>query len=186
MNDTFIIEDTKIEGVKILIPQRFTDNRGHLTVLYNQKVLFDILGVNFVQDKCTKSDKGVLRGIHFQEKHPQGKLVSVLSGKVLDVIVDFRKSSPTFGQYFSIILDEKEAKSVYIPEGLGHGFIALEENSIFLYKTTDYFFPEFDKGVKWNDTDLNINWETEEYSIDKVIISARDKVLPSFKEYFKL
>ena len=186
MNDKFTIKDTKLKGVKVLTPQRFKDNRGHLTVLYNKKVLHDALGVNFVQDKCTTSHKGVLRGIHFQEKFPQGKLVSVISGKILDVIVDLRKLSPSFGQNFSIILDDKKAKSVYIPPGFGHAFVSLEEKSIILYKTTDYFYPEFDKGIIWNDTDLNINWKIDEYNLDKLIISKRDNILPSFREYFKI
>lgn len=186
MDDVFLIEDTIIDGVKIITNQRFIDSRGHLTVTFNKKNLFEKLGVNFVQDKCTKSKKGVLRGIHFQEKHPQGKLVSIISGKVLDVIVDLRKTSPTFGQYLSIVLEENVSKSIFIPEGLGHGFLSLEENSIISYKTTDYFYPQYDKGIKWNDPELKINWKLDEFNINDLIISKRDLELPSFKEYFNI
>ncbi len=186
MDDKFIIENTEIEGIKIITPQRFNDERGFLTVSYNQKVLSDLLGVEFVQDKWTSSRKSVLRGIHFQEQHPQGKLVSVLSGKVLDVIVDFRQKSQTFGQYFSIILSASEAKMLYIPEGMGHGFLSLYDNSIFFYKTTDYFFPEHDRGILWSDKDLNINWQFSEFGMRKQILSNRDMELPTLKEYFKL
>lgn len=185
MNDKFIIEETPIGGVKIITPERFGDDRGHLTVAYNQKIVSDLLGVSFVQDKWTKSQKGVLRGVHFQEQHPQGKLVSVLSGKVLDIVVDFRKESPTFGQYFSIVLEETNPKMLFMPKGMGHAFLSLEDNSIFFYKTTDYFYPEFDKGIMWNDKDLNIDWQLNENNINQPQISERDKVLPGFKEFYK-
>ena len=183
MKDNFLIEETSISGVKILKPQRFSDDRGHLTVSYNKNILFDLLGVKFVQDKWTKSDKGVLRGIHFQRKRPQGKLISVLNGKVLDVIVDLRRSSSTFGQYISLILKEDEPKILYIPKGLGHAFLSLKNNSIFFYKTTDYFFPEYDHGIKWNDNELKINWQFDEFGIKSPIVSNRDKNLSTFKEY---
>ncbi len=186
MDDKFIIENTKIEGLKIITPQRFGDERGHLTVAYNQKVLSDLLKVKFVQDKWTKSQKGVLRGIHFQEQHPQGKLVSVMSGKVLDVVVDFRKESPTFGKHLTFLLEESNPRMVFMPKGMGHAFLSLENDTIFFYKTTDYFYPEFDKGIMWNDKNININWKLQEFKIQSPKISERDKILPSFKEYFKL
>ncbi len=184
MDDKFIIEETTINGLKILVPERFSDDRGHLSVLYNKNVISKVLGLEFVQDKWTKSAKGVLRGIHFQTKHPQGKLVSVLIGKVLDVIVDLRRNSATFGKYFSIELNESEAKMLYIPEGLGHAFLTLEDNTIFFYKTTDYFYPEFDSGILWNDKDLNIDWQLDKYGIINPILSKRDMILPKLKDLY--
>jgi len=185
MKDIFSIDETAIKGLIIITPQRFSDLRGELTVLYNKQVFKDLLGLEFVQDKWTKSSRGVLRGIHFQDQHPQDKLVSVLSGKVLDVVVDIRKSSPTFGQYFSMVLNESEEKMLFIPKGLGHAFLALEDDTVFFYKTSDYFYPEYDRGIIWDDENLKIDWGLNKYNINKPILSKRDLKLPSFEQYIK-
>lgn len=183
--DNFEIINTSIEGLKIIIPEKFADERGFLMVTYNQKVLKKALGVDFVQDKWTKSTKGVLRGIHFQEKHSQGKLVSVIKGKVLDVVVDLRIKSATFGKYFHIELSGNSSKMLYIPEGLGHAVLFLEDETYFGYKTTDYFYPEYDKGIIWDDSKINIDWQLDKYNITKPILSQRDLKQPTFDQYFK-
>ncbi len=183
--DNFKIKNTFIKGLKIIIPEKFEDNRGLLMVTYNQRIIRKLLDIDFVQDKWTKSIKGVLRGIHFQEKHPQGKLVYVLKGKVLDVVVDLRINSETFGKYFKIELSGNHTEMLFIPEGLGHAVLCLEDETYFGYKTTDYFYPQFDKGILWNDKRLNINWELEKYKIKKPILSSRDMKQPLFNQYFK-
>jgi len=138
--------------------------------------------MEFVQDNHSKSQKGVLRGLHFQSKHPQGKLVRVVLGKVFDVAVDLRKGSPTFSQYYGVELTAKNKFMLYIPEGFAHGFLTLSDEAEFLYKTTEYYCDECDKGVIWNDSDINIKWPFEEYCIDEPVLSQKDTKLPKLAD----
>lgn len=177
----FEIKKTKIEGVYIIETKVFGDNRGYFMETYNKKQFEEAgLNMNFVQDNESKSTKGVLRGLHFQKKHSQGKLVRVTKGKVFDVGVDLRKGSPTFGQWEGVILSDENKKQFYIPEGFAHGFLVLSDEAVFNYKCTDFYAPEFEGGVMWNDPDINIQWPLE--GIENIILSEKDKVHPSLKE----
>src|SRR5207253_3049470 len=138
-------------------------------------------GINgpFIQDNQSMSHKGVLRGLHFQNPpHEQGKLIRVVRGAVLDVVVDIRKNSKTFGKHFSIELSDTNHKMLWIPTGFAHGFLTLQEQTVFLYKVTDYYSPHSESGILFNDADLNIDWK-----IQSPLVSQKDRVLPSFKEY---
>ncbi len=177
----FSLEETPLVGAFIIKLTRYSDNRGYLCEIWNENI-FKTLGINtkFVQDKISWSKKGVLRGLHLQVKHSQAKLVAVLKGKVYDVIVDLRPSSKTFGKWFGIELSDQNDKILYIPRGFAHGFLALED-TIFFYKTSDQFFPEYDTGIIWNDETLNIDWPLSD--IDSLIISPRDSKLYKFKDF---
>ncbi|SHH27044.1 dTDP-4-dehydrorhamnose 3,5-epimerase [Thermosipho atlanticus] len=177
---------TPIEGLYIIEPTVFGDNRGFFMESWNKKEFSEIgLDIDFVQDNHSRSKKGVLRGLHFQVKYPQGKLVRVVKGIVFDVAVDLRKNSPTFGKWYGVILSEENKKMFYIPEGFAHGFLVLSDEADFLYKTTEYYYPEYDAGVIWNDPDINIKWPFEEYGIKEPILSEKDKKLPQLKEIVK-
>ncbi|MDQ7017390.1 MAG: dTDP-4-dehydrorhamnose 3,5-epimerase [Gammaproteobacteria bacterium] len=150
-----------IPEVILFEPQVFGDERGFFFESFNQKAFQDATGldVQFVQDNHSKSSKGVLRGLHYQlPPKAQGKLVRVTHGEVFDVAVDIRKSSPTFGQWVGEVLSAENKKQLWIPEGFAHGFLTLSENAEFLYKTTDYYSPELEAGIQWNDPDINIQW----------------------------
>lgn len=176
-------EETPIKDIYIIKPTVFGDDRGHFFESYTKKDFHDIgLEMKFVQDNQSKSQKGVLRGLHFQSEHPQGKLVRVVKGKVFDVAVDLRKGSPTFGQYFGVELSAENKLMFYIPEGFAHGFLTLSNEVLFLYKTTEYYCAECDKGVIWNDTDINIKWPLDKYGIDKPVLSKKDANLPKFAD----
>ncbi len=179
------LEKTHIEGCFIIQPKIFNDNRGYFFERYNQKE-FEIktgLSIKFVQENQSKSHKGVLRGLHFQEgDHAQAKLVSVIKGAVLDIVVDIRKDSKTFGQHFSIILDSKENKQLFIPRGLAHGFLTLKNNTIFNYKCDNYYNKASEKGVIYNDSQLKIDWK---HPKEKLLISDKDINLPTFQSLFK-
>lgn len=177
--------NTSIEGLYIIEPTVFGDQRGFFMETWNKKE-FEEIGLNaeFVQDNHSKSSKGVLRGIHFQTKYSQGKLVRVIKGKVYDVAVDLRESSKTFGKYYAVELSDDNKRMFYIPEEFGHAFLALTEEVEFIYKTTDYYHPEYDAGIVWNDPSLNIEWPLEEYGIEKPILSGKDRKLPEFKDVF--
>ncbi|OOC44209.1 dTDP-4-dehydrorhamnose 3,5-epimerase [Thermosipho sp. 1074] len=177
---------TPIEGLYIIEPTVFGDTRGFFMESWNKKEFSEIgLDIDFVQDNHSRSKKGVLRGLHFQVKYPQGKLVRVVRGIVFDVAVDLRKNSPTFGKWYGVILSEENKKMFYIPEGFAHGFLVLSDEADFLYKTTEYYYPEYDAGVIWNDPDINIKWPFEEYGIKEQILSEKDKKLPQLKEIVK-
>ncbi len=152
-----------IPDVYLLEPQVFGDERGFFFESFNHAKFEAAIGrqVKFVQDNHSKSAKGVLRGLHFQDPKPQGKLVRVTQGEVFDVAVDIRKGSPTFGQWVGEILSADNKKQLWIPEGLAHGFLVLSESAEFLYKTTDYYAPEFDHCILWNDPMLAIQWPIE-------------------------
>jgi dTDP-4-dehydrorhamnose 3,5-epimerase len=167
-----------IEGLIECIPTKFADERGHFYESYNQK-LFSANGIteNFVQDNYSWSKKGVIRGLHFQyEPNAQGKLVRCMTGKVMDVVVDIRRGSPTFGQHEKFVLDSTVGNMLYVPAGFAHGFVALEE-TIFVYKCTEYWHKSSESGIIYNDPELNINW-----GVENPIVSAKDLLLPTFSE----
>ncbi|MFW5981015.1 MAG: dTDP-4-dehydrorhamnose 3,5-epimerase [bacterium] len=177
---------TPIEGLYIIESSIFEDSRGFFMESFNQREFIDLgLKMNFVQDNYCRSKKGALRGLHFQTEHPQGKLLQVIKGVVYDVAVDLRKDSATYGQYYGIILSSGNQKMLYIPEKFAHGVLTLSEEAEFLYKTGDYYYPEFATGLIWNDQDINIDWPLDEYSIkeENLLLSDRDKNLPTLKEY---
>lgn len=151
---------TVIPDVLIIEPKVFGDERGFFFESFNQ-VAFELAvgkSVKFVQDNHSKSAKNVLRGLHYQIQQPQGKLVRVVSGEVFDVAVDIRKSSPTFGKWVGEIISAENKKQLWVPEGFAHGFVVLSETAEFLYKTTNYYAPEFERSIAWNDATLAIEW----------------------------
>ncbi len=160
-----------IPDVLLLAPRVFEDERGFFYESFNQQVFEAALGkqIHFVQDNHSKSRKGVLRGLHYQDPHAQGKLVRVIQGEVFDVAVDIRKNSATYGKWVGEILSADNKKQLWIPEGFAHGFLVLSETAEFLYKTTDYYHPECEKVLLWNDSDLAIDWP-----IKCPIVSGKD------------
>jgi dTDP-4-dehydrorhamnose 3,5-epimerase len=151
---------TPLDGVFVLEPKVFGDARGFFFESYNARGFEAATGArpDFVQDNHSRSGKGVLRGLHYQIRQPQGKLVRVTAGEVFDVAVDLRKSSPTFGKWYGHLLSEENKLQLWIPTGFAHGFMVLSERADFLYKTTDYWAPEFERCIAWNDPDLAIDW----------------------------
>ncbi|TPQ39597.1 dTDP-4-dehydrorhamnose 3,5-epimerase [Cupriavidus pinatubonensis] len=158
------VTPTKLPGVLILEPKVFGDDRGFFLESFNANDFEAATGLRreFVQDNHSRSVKNVLRGLHYQIQHPQGKLVRVVSGEVFDVAVDLRRSSPTFGQWVGVRLSADNKKQLWIPEGFAHGFVVLSEAAEFLYKTTDYWYPEYERCLLWSDPDLNIEWPITE------------------------
>ena len=154
------VTPTHIPDVLVIEPKVFGDERGFFFESFNQAKFEEAIGrqVNFVQDNHSKSVKNVLRGLHYQIQQPQGKLVRVVQGEVFDVAVDLRKSSPTFGQWVGEILSANNKKQLWVPEGFAHGFVVLSESAEFLYKTTDYWAPEFERSIAWNDPQIGIEW----------------------------
>ena len=154
---------TGIPDILLIEPQVFGDARGFFFESFNRRKFAELTGhdLDFVQDNHSRSAQNVLRGLHYQIQHPQGKLVRVVQGAVLDVAVDIRKSSPTFGQHVTLELSEENKRMLWIPEGFAHGFIVLSDSAEFLYKTTDYWFPEHERCIRWNDPTLAINWKLE-------------------------
>lgn len=175
---------TPIEGVTVVEPTVFGDNRGYFMETYQYED-FKAVGLDmvFVQDNQSKSKKGVLRGLHYQTRNSQGKLVRVIKGEVYDVAVDLRQNSETFGKYFGVLLSEENKKQFYIPEGFAHGFLVLSDEAEFVYKCTNYYDPTSEAGLMWNDPDIGIEWPMRDGM--EVILSEKDKVHPSFKEYCK-
>jgi dTDP-4-dehydrorhamnose 3,5-epimerase len=155
------IEATTIPDVLLITPKVFADERGFFMESFNQREFEQALGrsVTFVQDNHSKSSQGVLRGLHYQIQQAQGKLVRVVQGEVLDVAVDIRRSSPTFGHWVSARLSAKNKQQLWVPEGFAHGFIVLSETAEFLYKTTDYYAPEHERAIRWDDPTLAIDWQ---------------------------
>ncbi|MGO5428256.1 dTDP-4-dehydrorhamnose 3,5-epimerase, partial [Fusobacterium mortiferum] len=176
--------ETGIEGLCIIEPTVFGDNRGFFLESYSKKE-FEEIGITeeFVQDNHSKSKKGVLRGLHFQTKHSQGKLVRVIKGSVYDIAVDIRKGSKTYGQWYGIELGAENKKMLYLPKGFAHGFVTLEDETEFQYKCTDIYAPQYDSGIMYDDKDLNIDWKLEEYGITELTLSEKDKKHQSFKKY---
>ena len=170
------VTETYLKGCFIVEPQVFGDERGNFFEVFNKKIFEEKTGVeiDFVQDNQSISQRGVLRGLHIQKgEFAQAKLVRVVKGKVLDVAVDFRKDSPTFGKHFSIELSEENNKQLFVPRGFLHGFSTLEDNTIFSYKCDNYYQPDAEDGVIYNDEDLNIDWGIP---LDEVILSIKDKI----------
>ena len=177
----FNFNKTKLDGVYIIEPKVFWDERGYFIEIYNKEQFSEAgLNMTFVQDNESKSSKGVLRGLHFQKKHSQGKLIRVTRGEVFDVAVDLRSGSPTYRQWEGVILSEENKKQFYIPKGFAHGFLVLSNEAVFNYKCTDFYAPEYDGGVMWNDPDINITWPLER--IENVILSEKDKTHPNLKD----
>jgi dTDP-4-dehydrorhamnose 3,5-epimerase len=174
------VEETFIEGLKVITPQVFFDKRGYFYESYNEKTFKENgLDMVFVQDNESKSDKNVLRGLHFQKPpFSQGKLIRVIKGGVMDVVVDLRKNSKTYGQHYKLILSEENKLMFYIPEGFAHGFLTLEDNTIFSYKCTNFYNKASEGGIMWNDKTLKINW-----NIINPIISDKDTMNESFIDF---
>ncbi len=179
------LEETDLKGCFVLSPKVIDDDRGLFFESYNQKSFEALVGfsVNFVQDNQSVSKKGVLRGLHFQTgTFAQAKLVRVVKGKVLDVCVDLRPDSKTFGHHFSIILDDKKNQQLYIPRTFAHGFVVLEDSTIFSYKCDNYYNKTSESGILYNDPNLNIDWNLSE---SQLFLSEKDKQLPTFESLFK-
>jgi dTDP-4-dehydrorhamnose 3,5-epimerase len=172
--------NTAIPEVKIVEPKVFGDERGFFFESFNKRLFEKATGVarEFVQDNHSLSTKGVLRGLHYQISNPQGKLVRVVRGEVFDVAVDIRKSSPTFGNWVGVNISADNKRQLWVPEGFAHGFLVLSEEAEFLYKTTDYYYPEFERCIRWDDADLVIEWPC----IDKPLVSDKDNRGSVFKE----
>ena len=176
------IVKTDIEGVVIIEPKVFGDARGYFFESFSQREFDEKIGkIDFVQDNESKSCYGVLRGLHFQNPpYSQAKLVRCVRGRVLDVAVDIRKGSPTYGKYVAVELSEDNHKTLFIPRGFAHGFSVLSETAVFQYKCDNYYAPQSEGALQWNDHDLNINWLISD---DKVILSEKDKHHQSFKDF---
>ena len=173
---------TNIEDIIIIEPLIYKDDRGYFLETFRQDKLEDFLGfkLNFVQDNETKSSYGVLRGLHYQlAPFAQTKLVRVIKGRVLDVAVDIREGSPTYGKYVSVELNESNKRQLFLPRGFAHGFVVLSEEAIFAYKVDNYYSPKNDRGMAFDDKELNINWIVER---EKMQLSLKDTTQPSFRD----
>ena len=175
------IIETPIPDVKIIEPKVFGDNRGFFYESYNRNRFNETIGadIEFVQDNHSKSGLGVLRGLHYQIQQPQGKLVRVTRGEVFDVAVDIRKSSATFGQWVGYVLSADNCRQMWVPAGFAHGFLVLADDTEFLYKTTDYYAPEYERTIQWNDADLAIDWPIDGLELR---LSEKDRVGASFAD----
>ena len=171
---------TDLPGVLIIEPKVFGDERGFFYESFNAKAFAEATGLDtkFVQDNHSRSQKGVLRGLHYQLENTQGKLVRVTAGEVLDVAVDIRRSSPNFGKWVAVRLSADNNRQLWVPEGFAHGFVVLSEYAEFLYKTTDYYSPSSERSIRWNDPDLAIDWQLD--AAPK--LSAKDQAAPLFKD----
>ena len=183
------IEKTSIEGVLIITPNIIGDDRGYFAETFNEEEFNKKTGADFhpVQDNESYSVQGVLRGLHFQRPpHAQAKLVRVVQGKVLDVAVDLRKGSETYGQYVSVILDDIDNRQFFIPKGFAHGFYVLSDTAKFQYKCDDYYHPECEDGIAWDDKDIDIVWTNNSFHRppkSKMTLSNKDKKRKTLKEY---
>lgn len=175
-----IIIQTEIPDVVIIEPAVFGDDRGFFYESYNKQKFQQATGIEcgFVQDNHSRSSKDVLRGLHYQIKHPQGKLVRVVQGGVFDVAVDIRRTSQTFGKWVGVELSAENKRQLWIPEGFAHGFLVTTEKAEFLYKTTDYYAPEYERCIRWNDQGLSINWPID----GEPIVSQKDAQGASFSD----
>ena len=172
-----IIKKTNFRGLLIIKQKNNNDKRGNLRETYNKR----ILKKKFVFEYCTTSKKNVLRGFHFQTKFKQSKYVNVIKGKILDVVIDLRKRSKTFGKSFQIILSQDNALGLFIPAGFAHAYYSFQKENIIYYKLDNYYSPKFESGIVYNDTDIKINWPRK-----NMLISKKDKNLKSFKEFKKI
>ncbi len=172
---------TEIPGLLIIEPDVFSDQRGYFFESYNQKKYQENgIGATFVQDNISSSVRGVIRGLHYQlAPYAQAKLIQVLKGAVIDVAVDLREGSPTFGQHMAVEISEENKRQFYVPEGFAHGFAVISDEVLFSYKCDNYYNKEAERGISYNDPELKINWQI---SADDIIISPKDQALPSLKE----
>lgn len=180
------IEKTPLADCYIIHDTVHGDHRGYFFESFNRKIFLAETGmdIDFVQDNQSKSQKGVLRGLHFQEgEHVQAKLVRVLQGRVLDVVVDLRKTSPSFGKSFTIELTEDNHQQLFVPRGFAHGFVVLSETAVFFYKCDNYYHKASEKGIIYNDMDLAIDWQLSD---SELILSEKDRVLPTFQEILSI
>lgn len=178
----FSFMETKIKGVFIIEPTVFGDERGYFMETYNYNEFKEAgLDMTFVQDNESKSKKGVLRGLHFQTRNPQGKLVRVIEGEVFDVAVDLRNGSETFGQWVGVTLNTENKRQFYIPEGFAHGFVVLSDEAKFVYKCTNFYDPSSEGGIFWNDPDIGIEWPIT--ADMQILLSEKDKKQPTLREY---
>lgn len=182
---SLIIEKGPIEGLLVIQPKVFKDSRGYFLETWNERDYNAAgLSTHFVQDNQSKSKRGVLRGLHFQSRYPQGKLVRVITGEVFDVAVDLREGSSTFGKWYGVILSGEKQNQLYIPPGFAHGFLVLSDEAVFAYRCTEYYHPEDESGIRWDDCKINIEWPDIG---QKPLLSAKDMLLPSFdttRRYF--
>ena len=173
---------TPLDGVLVFEPKLFRDDRGHFAeTFHHERYRAAGLTLPFVQDNWSRSRRGTLRGLHFQTPRPQGQLVRVTRGAVFDVAVDIRRSSPSFGKWFGLELSEENGKQLWIPPGFAHGFVALKDDTDFLYKCTEVYVPEADAGVLWNDPDIGIEWPLKD-----VLLSKKDAAAPKLRDSTKL
>ena len=181
------VDGVVIEGLKVITPTVFGDDRGYFVETYNENDMkAEGLDYEFVQDNQSASKKGVLRGLHFQKNFPQDKLVRVISGEVYDVAVDLREGSKTFGQHYGILLSAENKKQFMIPKGFAHGFLVVSDHAEFCYKVTDFYHPNDEGGLMFNDPDINVQWPIPEGMTEAdLILSDKDKVNASFKDYCK-
>jgi len=176
----YTVTQTELPEVLVLEPKVFADDRGFFFESYNRRDFQEATGldIEFVQDNHSRSVKGVLRGLHYQIVHPQGKLVRVIQGKVFDVAVDLRRSSPNFGKWSGVVLSEENKKQLWIPPGFAHGFLVLSDSADFLYKTTDYRFAEHERSLLWSDADVGIQWPLDV----EPLLSAKDAQAPMLQQ----
>jgi dTDP-4-dehydrorhamnose 3,5-epimerase len=168
----------EIPGLLLFEPQIFGDPRGFFVELYNQKTYRELgLPADFVQDNLSYSRRGILRGLHYQRPHTQGKLVTVLEGEVFDVAVDIRRRSPTFGRWSAVTLSGRNKRQFYVPPGFAHGFQVVSENALFHYKCTDFYYPNHEAGIRWDDPQIGIRWP-----LPDPLLSARDQTSPCLRE----
>ena len=173
------VSETSLPGVLLITPKVFGDDRGFFLESYNEKRMADMgIRERFVQDNHSCSAQNVLRGLHYQIQHPQGKLVRVVAGEIFDVAVDLRTKSPTFGRWHGVTLSADNKRMLWVPPGMAHGFYVLSSNAQVLYKTTDFYYPEFERTLAWNDPDLNIAWKLR----GEPIVSAKDALGIPFKD----
>ncbi len=176
-----VISSELFPEVIVIEPKVFGDERGFFWETYQEgRYLESGVRARFVQDNLSYSQKGVLRGLHYQIGRPQGKLVWVIKGEVFDVVVDLRKSSPTFGRWFGMTLSERRPKQIYIPEGFAHGFCVTSRDALFCYKCTDYYSPSHERGIRWDDPELGIQWPVRD-----PVLSEKDKRFPLLKQVNK-
>ena len=180
----YTVTPTAIADVLVLDPQVFGDARGYFYESFNQKDFERATGLNlqFVQDNHSRSARGVLRGLHYQVQHPQGKLVRVTHGEVFDAVVDIRPASPTFGRSVGVRLSADNKRQMWIPPGLAHGFLVLSETAEFLYKTTDYWMPEFERSLAWNDPTAGVDWPLADIASAQPNLAAKDAAAKSWDQ----
>ena len=174
------ITPTNLPGVVLLEPRLFGDDRGHFFEAFNEQTFRELMGVSprFVQDNQSRSAQHVLRGLHYQIRQAQGKLVRVVAGRIFDVCVDLRRSSPTFGQWTGVTLSSDDKRSIWIPAGFAHGFLTLSESADVLYKATDFYAKEHERTIAWNDPEIGIEWPLTA----EPVLSAKDRTGLAFKD----